>query len=246
MKKININLKEKLANLIFEYDNLRFHICPKIEEMYLLSFGFLECEAYNLDIELDMTKKHIDLLNQGFDVHEIDDKIDDEFDESIGMLEKYMDELNQAIEKKDDFSKLSDEELNSLNTLYLELIYRLHPYFNPVQSFYEKDLYEEIVESFENYDLETMESLKVLLPEDNTIFNDDDAFIIAIDELNHKISDIKNSYPYNKKDILENEELFREYKIHLTDIVASNYLLIEEYQEKLEKLFLNLNEYSSS
>ena len=246
MKKININLKEKLANLVFEYDNLRFHICPKIEEMYLLSFGFLECEAYNLDIELDMTKKHIDLLNQGFDVDEIEDKIDDEFDESIEMLEKYMDELNQAIEKKDDFCKLSDEELNSLNALYLELIYRLNPYFNPVQSFYEKDLYEEIVESFENYDLKTMRSLKVLLPEDSTIFNDDDAFIIAIDELNHKISDIKNSYPYNKKDILENDELFTEYKIYLTDIVASNYLLIEEYREKLERLFLNLNEYSSS
>lgn len=40
---MSISLKEKLAELIFEYDKLRFHICPKIEDMYLLSFGFLEC-----------------------------------------------------------------------------------------------------------------------------------------------------------------------------------------------------------
>ena len=53
---MSISLKEKLAELIFEYDKLRFHICPKIEDMYLLSFGFLECEAYNLDIELEMIK----------------------------------------------------------------------------------------------------------------------------------------------------------------------------------------------
>ena len=38
---MSISLKEKLAELIFEYDKLRFHICPKIEDMYLLSFGFL-------------------------------------------------------------------------------------------------------------------------------------------------------------------------------------------------------------
>ena len=48
---MSISLKEKLAELIFEYDKLRFHICPKIEDMYLLSFGFLECEAYNFICE---------------------------------------------------------------------------------------------------------------------------------------------------------------------------------------------------
>lgn len=59
---MSISLKEKLAELIFEYDELRFHICPKIEDMYLLSFGFLECEAYNLDIELEMIKRYIELF----------------------------------------------------------------------------------------------------------------------------------------------------------------------------------------
>ena len=73
---MSISLKEKLAELIFEYDELRFHICPKIEDMYLLSFGFLECEAYNLDIELEMIKRYIELFNQGEDLSEIDEKLD--------------------------------------------------------------------------------------------------------------------------------------------------------------------------
>ena len=55
--------------------------------MYLLSFGFLECEAYNLDIELEMIKRYIELFNQREDLSEIDEKLDIEFEESVGMLE---------------------------------------------------------------------------------------------------------------------------------------------------------------
>ena len=177
---MSISLKEKLAELIFEYDKLRFHICPKIEDMYLLSFGFLECEAYNLDIELEMIKRYIELFNQGEDLSKIDEMLDNEFEESVGMLEKYMGELDLAIERKDTHFELSEDDLESLNSLYLDLIYKLHPSFNPVQSIYEKDLFEEIVEAFETYDLTSMRSLAILIPEGKTIFEDDDVFIKSI------------------------------------------------------------------
>ena len=233
---MSINLKEKLAKLIFEYDELKFHICPEIEEIYLLSFGFIECEAYNLDIELEMIKKYIELFKKGVDTSNIDSCIDCEFKNSIDMLKKYMDELDLAIEQKENQTKLSDDELNSLNSLYQDLIYKLHPSFNPIQSNYEADLFEEIVEAFETYDLTTMRSLAILLPEDKSIFEDDDFFINEINKINQKIYNIKNSYPYNKKEILDDETLFNDYKMQLLDVVANNYLLIEEYTKKLENL----------
>ena len=233
---MSVSLKEKLAKLIFEYDELRFHICPKIEDMYLLSFGFLECEAYNLDTELEMTKRYIELFNQGEEVSKIDEKLDTEFKDSLGMLEKYMNELDLAIERKEDAFELSKDDSDSLNSLYLDLIYKLHPYFNPVQNLYEKDLFEEIREAFRTYDLTSMRSLAILIPEGKTIFEDDDVFIKAISETNQKIHNIKNSYPYNKKDVLEDEKLFKDYKIHLLDVVANDYLLIEQYGKKLEDL----------
>lgn len=233
---MSISLKEKLAKLIFEYDELKFHICPKIEDMYLLSFGFLECEAYNLDIELEMTKRYIELFSQGEELSKIDEKLDIEFEDSVDMLEKYMGELNLAIERKEDHFELSKDDLDSLNSLYLDLIYKLHPYFNPVQSLYEKDLFEEIREAFETYDLTSMRSLAILIPEGKTIFEDDDVFIKAISEINQKIYNIKNNYPYNKKKILEDEKLFKDYKFQLLDVVANDYLLIEEYGKKLDEL----------
>ena len=220
---MSISLKEKLAELIFEYDKLRFHICPKIEDMYLLSFGFLECEAYNLDIELEMIKRYIELFNQGEDLSKIDEMLDNEFEESVGMLEKYMGELDLAIERKDTHFELSEDDLDSLNSLYLDLIYKLHPSFNPVQSIYEKDLFEEIVEAFETYDLTSMRSLAILIPEGKTIFEDDDVFIKSISQINQEIYNIKNSYPYNKKKILDDEKLFKDYKIQLLDVVANDY-----------------------
>ena len=125
ISKINANDYDlETKELIFEYDKLRFHICPKIEDMYLLSFGFLECEAYNLDIELEMIKRYIELFNQGEDLSKIDEMLDNEFEESVGMLEKYMGELDLAIERKDTHFELSEDDLDSLNSLYLDLIYK--------------------------------------------------------------------------------------------------------------------------
>ena len=168
----------------------------------------------------------------------IDDLIiDKEFEESVGMLEKYMGELDLAIERKDTHFELSEDDLDSLNSLYLDLIYKLHPSFNPVQSIYEKDLFEEIVEAFETYDLTSMRSLAILIPEGKTIFEDDDVFIKSISQINQEIYNIKNSYPYNKKKILDDEKLFKDYKIQLLDVVANDYLLIEEYGKKLDELY---------
>lgn len=42
---------------------------------------------------------------------------------------------------------------------------------------------------------------------------------------------------YNKKKILDDEKLFKDYKIQLLDVVANDYLLIEEYGKKLDELF---------
>ena len=211
---MSIGLKEKLAKLIFEYDELRFHICPKIENRYLLTFGFLEYEAYNLDIELEMIK------------HDETSEIED----SINMLEKYKKELDLAILQKEECFDLSDTDLDSLNSLYLDLIYKLHPLFNPIQSLYEKDLFEEIRDAFEKYDLTSMRSLAILIPETNTIFEDEEFFRKEIVQINQKVHNIKNSYPYNKKEILEDEALFKDYKIQLLDIIANNRLLIEQYR----------------
>ena len=52
---------------------------------------------------------------------------------------------------------------------------------------------------FETYDLTSMRSLAILIPEGKTIFEDDDVFIKSISQINQEIYNIKNSYPYNKK-----------------------------------------------
>ena len=46
----------------------------------------------------------------------------------------------------------------------------------------------------------------------------------------------KSYSSYNKKKILDDEKLFKDYKIQLLDVVANDYLLIEEYGKKLDEL----------
>ena len=81
-----------------------------------------------------------------------------------------------------------------------------------------------------------MRSLAILIPEVKTIFEDDDVFIKSISQINQEIYNIKNSYPYNKKKILDDDALFKDYKTQLLDVVANDYLLIEEYGKKLDEL----------
>ena len=55
-------LKEKLSQLILEYDNLIDHICPEIERIYVLAFGRYEYELYKIELEIDRLKRKLQLI----------------------------------------------------------------------------------------------------------------------------------------------------------------------------------------
>ena len=55
-------LKNKLSNLIIEYEELKFKICPNMEIEYLSRFGFLEFELYKKDVELSKLKRKFQLI----------------------------------------------------------------------------------------------------------------------------------------------------------------------------------------
>ena len=55
-------LKERLSQLIFEYDYLINQICPKIEIEYVLEFGLFEYELYKLELKIDKLKRKIQLI----------------------------------------------------------------------------------------------------------------------------------------------------------------------------------------
>ena len=45
-------LKDRLAELIYEHENLISHLCPLIERRYVLEFGIYEYELYLLEFDI--------------------------------------------------------------------------------------------------------------------------------------------------------------------------------------------------
>lgn len=78
-------LKNRLSDLIIEYDELVFKICPNIEAEYLLNFGFLEYDLYKKDVELSKIKRKFQLMRiqvnnqETIDIDFINEVLDEEF-----------------------------------------------------------------------------------------------------------------------------------------------------------------------
>lgn len=239
------NLKEQLTRLIFEYDNLSTHICPEIERLYVLEFGIFEYKLYELELKIDKLKRKIQLIQidvnheNEIDLAKIEEMLCVEFKEYEKQLKTQINEIKFLEENKPD--KLSQNDSKKLKKIYRGLIKKLHPDLNPNQSLFELNLFYRSVSCFENGDLKGLESVTAILPEETG------EEICQIDKLKEiikdyedKISKLKNDYPYNKKELLENRDSGQEYKDMLLKLIDDRKKHIEKLEDKISELIKNV------
>ena len=238
-------LKEELSQLIFEYDNLYGHVCPVIERKYILEFGICEYKLYELELKIDKLKRKIQLIqieiNNGneIDLNRIDEKINEEFEEYEKQIQVQLDEINYL--ENNIFDKLSADDAKKLKKLYRILVKKLHPDLNPNQTFFELNLFFRAVKCFEDGNLKGLESVAALLPDEQLEeVSEIDKLEELIREYKDKISDLKNDYPYNKKDLLENRRLGMEYKEMLIGLIKDRKEDIETLENKISELIKNV------
>ena len=238
-------LKEQLSQLIFEYDDLTNHVCPDIEMRYVLEFGIYEYRLYELELEIDKLKRKIQLIqieiNHGneIDLEKIDQKLDEEFEEYEKQIQAQIDEINFL--KENGAEKLSPEDSKKLKKLYRMLIKKLHPDLHPNQTFFELNLFYRAVTCFENGDLKGLESVAKLLPDGDA---DDVSEIEKLKELvrefEERIFKLKDDYPYNKKDLLEDSDACNEYISMLLELIDDRKEDIENLENRINKLIENV------
>ena len=235
-------LKNHLSNLIIEFEALKFDICPDIERKYILNFGFLEFELYKKDVELNKLRRKIQLIQikinnqEPIGIEKIDNQIEKEFEEYEKNIKKQMDELDNAI-KAPDFEYLSEKETKRLKMIYKQCVLKLHPDLNKNLSESDKNLFLQINKAFKKGDLNTIESLYYLINTDEIEpISDIDRLKELIDDLEDKIKEIKENYPYNKKPLLSSKKRIYEYKLELNSLIEQFDSEIQLYLEKMEKL----------
>lgn len=157
------NLKNKLAQLVFEYNELKYRICPALEDRYVRKFGILEWELYKKDVELSKIKRKLQLIQirinneESINIDEINRQLDEEFLAYEKNISKQMEELETLLNSY--YEKLSEEEVKSLKSIYKKCIFALHPDLNDEMSPEQLELFTQINDAFKKGDLKTLESL---------------------------------------------------------------------------------------
>jgi hypothetical protein len=234
-------LKDRLSQLIFEYDYLINQICPKIERQYVLEFGLFEYELYKLELKIDKLKRKIQLIQieinheNEVDLNKIDEILAREFEEYEKQLQAQVDEIKSLEDIKT--KQLSDEEFKKLKKLYKLLIKKLHPDLNPNQTFLEYNLFLSTVKHFENGDLKGLESISAILPEKETEeISEIDDLKNLIGEYEKRICDVKKDYPYNKKGLLDDKDSGNEYKQMIIELIDDRKQKIKKLENKIDEL----------
>ena len=241
-------LKNQLTDLVYEYEDLRNHICPNIEREYLINFGIYEYELYKKELELNKLKLKLKLLQieinheNELDLVEIDEKVLKKYKEYEMNLKSSMDELENLIKNKDNYFDLSDEDAKELKRLYKLLIKRLHPDLNSNQEEFKKELFIKVTNAYKNGDLDELKALYNMLPSGEI---EEKSSLDELRDLIHsfelKIQNIKEEYPYNKIDLLSDNEKMDEYKKGLQEMIDSCNEEIVIYNERIEEIISNIN-----
>ena len=208
-----------------------------------MEFGSLEYKIYELDMEINRVKRKINMIQykinheKEIDLELIDEELDKEFEEYLEKLKELQDEIKYAFDKDLMTAPLSEDDAKELKRLYKLIIKRLHPDLNKNLSENDMELFLTATEAYAQGNLKVIKSIYLLLEE-----NSDDAFEdlkdieALIKEINEKILKIKQDYPYNKKELIENEELIANYKTELNNLIELKEEDLDSYNKKLNQL----------
>lgn len=245
-------LKEDIASLYEERDELIYHVCKNIETDYMSRIGFLEYKLFEFQWEILRIKRKIELYQMKINRQEkpiekeIEKQLDEEYKEYDEKLNRMSEELNEALERKN-YGVLSEEDSLELKRIYRKLIKKLHPDLNEEYNEKDKTLLLQVKKAYENGDLETLRNLEILVSD---ISENENIEIGEIDELRKSkekyelivkdllkdIKKIKESFPYNQKEFLKSDILVNKKKDELKNEIDMCKEIYSELEEILKQI----------
>ena len=245
-------LKEDIASLYEEKDELVYHICKNIETEYMSKVGILEYKLFEFQCEILRLKRKIELYQIKINRQEIpnekeiEEKLNIEYKEYKQKLNQMSNDIQDALNRKN-YGILSEENSKELKSIYRKLIKKLHPDLNNKDSEKNKNLLLQVTRAYENGDLETLKNLELLTNEitekENIEIGDfeelkqsKEKYKIITKELLESIKKIKESFPYNKKEFLKSDILVKKRKKELENEMEMDKKVYSNLENILKQL----------
>ena len=224
-------LKEDIASLYEEKDELVYHICKNIEAEYMSKVGILEYKLYEFNCKILRLKRKIELYQQKINMQELPDEneIENKLDKEYSQYEKKLNSISNTIQKllyRKNLDFLSEEESREIKKVYRKLIKKLHPDLTKENNKQKEKLLIQVTNAYKQWDIETLKNIELLTEEVTEKTNTKDIGLIElrecktkykriIDELLESIKKIKESFPYNQKEFLKSDVLVNKRKEEL-------------------------------
>lgn len=244
-------LHTELSMLLLERDELKYVECKNIEMHYMLSLGALEYKAFELHCGMLRLKRKIELIQakknrqEKISIAAIEQTLDEEFEEYQEKLNEEIEKMNAALERGKG-TPLTAEENKELKTLYRTIVKSLHPDINPDVSEAQVTLFNNAVEAYKNGDLASLRIIKEMVaepimpkPSENgltVLKHEKERLLKTLDLIREQIKDIKNSYPYTLKPIVNSEEEIAKKKAEFEDTIAQLKDMIEVYENRIKEM----------
>lgn len=219
-------LKNKLAKLIVERDSLIYHVCKNLKIDYMLKIGSLEYKLLKIQNDILISKRKLEIIkdklssNEELDFSYVEEKIKLEFSEFEKIENKMLEDIDISIDLS--MSDIIDgENLKNLNDIY----YKLQLIYNPILNINIEDdeIYKKIEKAYRTGKIKKLEAFakdvnsELLIDEIETLEKIKKRYETLISENNRILVKIKNTFPYNQKNMLENENLIRRKKTEIND-----------------------------
>ena len=193
---------------------------PILTSVYLDKIGGLQLQLLEHQTELSRIKMKISLIQAAINRNEKPDwgAINQEIEKRLEKYYKQIAEQSQAVDSAQKVlsSLLSEEDAKKLKEVFYVLCRRLHPDVNPGQTEEEKDLFIKVKAA---YDLQNLHELQTILLYLNEGGNSDilthssdekrrriEQLEKNINELNEKMHKLEQTFPFNAKSLLYDDE----------------------------------------
>ncbi|MDR0597509.1 MAG: J domain-containing protein [Treponema sp.] len=243
-------LKQDLAALLLEQHELEFHARKSIEAEYMEKIGSLEHKALELHCKTLRLRRKYELIAGAVDslelieLSQIDMQLLREFSAHNERLSELMGRMNAALGRRD---ALSGENAAELRRLYASLLKKLHPDLNPVQNEAAETLFSRAVSAYRNAALEELRDIdaaaagrKELMDAPvgsmDRLLKTEERLGERIGALRESIGKLKNSYPCNKRDLLEDDTKLGEKTALLAGQIAEYRKICGNLEKRIAEL----------
>ena len=251
LKKDIERLRTELSMLMLEYDELRLVECKNIETAYMLALGGLVYRVYELECIYLRLKRKLELIQALKNRQEkviminIELTLDEEFEEYKKKLDEQMNKMNEAIHRSK-LEHLSESDTKELKKLYRQIVKALHPDLHPDATQAQIQLFCNATEALENGDLARMQLIAAMVSDtdlmeykENPIMQlteEKERLLKVLSTLKERIQNIKTSFPYNVKALLEDEKKLAAKKAELNSLITQYEEAIRIYSARIEEM----------